>query len=181
MPVTMRPGKPVGLYHPDFERDNCGVGFIAHIKGASSHQIVADALQMLINMDHRGACGCEANTGDGAGILTAIPDAFFRRVTKLLGIVLPEKGRYGTGNFFFKHDDGLRAEMKRKVEEIVAEEGQLFLGWRDVPTDPIRADLGPTAPSSRSRMRVLVARSSTRCSMVSGPSSNMRSTLASSA
>ena len=149
MPVTMRPGKPVGLYHPDFERDNCGVGFIAHIKGASSHQIVADALQMLINMDHRGACGCEANTGDGAGILTAIPDAFFRRVTKLLGIVLPEKGRYGTGNFFFKHDDGLRAEMKRKVEEIVAEEGQLFLGWRDVPTDPIRADLGPTAREHR--------------------------------
>ncbi len=138
-----------GLYHPEFEKDSCGVGFIAHIKGEASHQIVADANQMLINMDHRGACGCEANTGDGAGILTAIPDTFFRKVTAYLGFDLPEKGRYGTGNFFFGHMEGERQRMKDVVEEMVAREGLVFIGWRDVPTDPVRADLGPTARSHR--------------------------------
>lgn len=138
-----------GLYHPDFEKDSCGVGFIAHIKGKANHQIVADANQMLINMDHRGACGCEANTGDGAGILTAIPDKFFRKVTAYLGFELPKKGRYGTGNFFFGHMEGERQRMKDVVEEMVAREELIFIGWRDVPTDPIRADLGPTARAHR--------------------------------
>jgi glutamate synthase (NADPH) large chain len=90
-----------GLYDPDLEKDSCGVGFVAHIKGKPSHQIVSDALTILINMDHRGACGCEANTGDGAGILVGMPDKFVRRIALAeFGIDLPKIGQYSVGNIF---------------------------------------------------------------------------------
>ena len=89
-----QPGLPrkQGLYDPQFEHDACGVGFIAHLKGKKSHQIIKDGLQILLNLDHRGACGCEANTGDGAGILIQMPDKFFRKVTAGTNINLPEFG-----------------------------------------------------------------------------------------
>jgi glutamate synthase (NADPH/NADH) large chain len=94
--------KQQGLYHPSFEKDSCGVGFIANIKSSKSHQIVSDALTMLERMEHRGACGCEPNTGDGAGILIQVPHEFFSSECTKLGFKLPAYGSYGVGLFFFR-------------------------------------------------------------------------------
>jgi glutamate synthase (ferredoxin) len=121
-----------GLYDPGTERDACGVGFVVHIKGQRSHQIVRNALQVLINLEHRGACGCEANTGDGAGILVQMPDAFLRKVA---GFALPPAGAYGAGLVFLPHDARDRETVRTIIATITAEEGQTLLGWRDVPTD----------------------------------------------
>ena len=132
-----------GLYDPAHEHDACGVGFVVHVKGRRSHSIVEQALKVLINLLHRGACGCEANTGDGAGILIQMPDRFFRRETARLGFALPPERHYGAGFIFLPRDPALRATIERRFEEIVAEEGQRVLGWRDVPTDD--AALGPSA------------------------------------
>ncbi len=138
-----------GLYDPAYEKDACGVGFVAQIKGQASHQIVKDADRILRNMDHRGARGAEKNTGDGAGILTAIPDKLFRRVApKELGVELPPRGRYGVGNIFLPSDERERAYCKETFERVIAEQGQEFLGWRVVPTEPEEANLGPTALQS---------------------------------
>ncbi|MBX3250046.1 MAG: glutamate synthase large subunit [Myxococcales bacterium] len=147
-PLVAPPGK-VGLYDPSFEHDACGVGFVADVRGRRSHQIVLDADQVLRNMDHRGACGCEANTGDGAGILTALPHEFLREVAaKELGVELPEPGRFAAGNIFLPTDPGERAHCKRTFERIIGEQGQTFVGWRTVPVDPDGADIGPTARAS---------------------------------
>jgi glutamate synthase (ferredoxin) len=121
-----------GLYDPAAEHDACGVGFVVHIKGHRSHQVVRNALQVLINLEHRGACGCEANTGDGAGILLQIPDAFFRTV---LPFALPAPGAYGAGLVFLPHEERDRETIRTLIARIVAEEGQTLLGWRRVPTD----------------------------------------------
>ncbi len=121
-----------GLYDPRHEHDACGVGFVVHMKGARSHEIVRQALQVLINLEHRGACGCEANTGDGAGILIQTPDRFFRKVVPF---ALPEAGAYAASLVFLPHDAGDRERIKTLIARIVAEEGQTLLGWRDVPTD----------------------------------------------
>src|SRR5262245_38303078 len=134
----MRFGLPEkhGLYDPAYEKDACGVGFVADVKGRRSHQIVLDADEVLRAMDHRGACGCETNTGDGAGILTALPHEFLRKVAKQdLGIDLPEPGRYGAGNVFLPQDELERKHCMRVFEESVREQGQTVLGWRVVPTD----------------------------------------------
>ena len=124
-----------GLYDPAFEHDACGVGFIAHIKGRRSHAIVRQALQVLINLQHRGACGCEANTGDGAGILLQMPDRFFRGEADRLGLELPPHRGYGAGLIFLPRDARHRAAIKALFERTVLEEGQRVLGWRAVPTD----------------------------------------------
>ena len=121
-----------GLYRPDDERDACGVGFVVHMKGKRSHDIVRKALHVLINLEHRGSCGCEANTGDGAGILVQPPDAFFRRH---VSFTLPEAGSYGAGLVFLPHDEKDRARIKELIAKVADEEGQRVLGWRDVPTD----------------------------------------------
>jgi glutamate synthase (ferredoxin) len=121
-----------GLYDPQTEHDACGVGFVVHIKGQRSHQIVRNALQVLINLEHRGACGCEANTGDGAGILLQMPDAFLRKVAPF---ELPAAGAYGAGLVFLPHDARDREAVRDLIARITAEEGQTLLGWRDVPTD----------------------------------------------
>ncbi|MEX2545049.1 MAG: glutamate synthase subunit alpha, partial [Phycisphaeraceae bacterium] len=145
-----RPGLPgvSGLYDPAQEHDACGVGFIAHIKGQRSHDIVRDALKMLQRMDHRGACGCETNTGDGAGIMTALPREFLAKAARRdAGIDLPEPGRYGAGNIFLPRDEAERAACKADLERIVAEQGQRLLGWRKLPVDAQGADVGPTALS----------------------------------
>ncbi|HOF86114.1 MAG TPA: hypothetical protein PLP41_10445 [Treponemataceae bacterium] len=142
MPFIRRPG-PCGLYNPDFEKDSCGVGFIANIKGKQSHRVVEDALHILCRMDHRGARGAEENTGDGAGILTALPDSFLRRVAaEESGITLPAPGQYAAGIVFLPVDDEKRHECKRSVERVITESGQLFLGWRTVPV--CNDTLGPT-------------------------------------
>src|SRR3984893_16247593 len=95
---------PQGLYDPRFEHDACGVGFICHMKGKASHEIVSSALLMLENMNHRGACGCEVDSGDGAGILVRVPDAFLRGKCQELGFTLPPAGEYGVGMFFLPQD-----------------------------------------------------------------------------
>jgi glutamate synthase (ferredoxin) len=126
---------PQGLYDPQHERAACGVGFVVHLKGQRAHTIVAQGLELLRNLEHRGACGREANTGDGAGILVQMPDRFLRKVTRLLGIELPAPGRYGAGLVFLPLDPAQRAAVVDLIETIVREEGQTVLGWRDVPTD----------------------------------------------
>ena len=138
-----------GLYDPAFEKDACGVGFVAHIKGQRSHQIVLDANEIMMNMEHRGACGCEANTGDGAGMLTGFPSDFMRKVAREeLNSELPEDGRFGAGVVFLPQDAGQRAQCKETVEEIIGEQGQVLVGWRTIPTDPTGANIGPTALSA---------------------------------
>ncbi|MGI9429887.1 MAG: glutamate synthase central domain-containing protein, partial [Bythopirellula sp.] len=135
-----------GLYDPSNEHDSCGVGFVAHIKGEPSHQILLDAEEILRNMDHRGACGCEANTGDGAGILTALPHGFLQKVVKAdLGVDLPAPGSFAAGNVFLPQIDAEREHCKAVFEELVAAQGQQLIGWRAVPTDKHAADIGPTA------------------------------------
>src|SRR3989454_8454452 len=127
--------KPQGLYDPAHEHDACGVGFVVDIKGRKSNAIVRRALQVLINLLHRGACGCEANTGDGAGILLQMPDRFLRKVCAGLGIALPGPKDYGAGLTFLPRDANQREKVEGLIAAIVAEEGQRLLGWRDVPTD----------------------------------------------
>ncbi|MEK7796648.1 MAG: glutamate synthase subunit alpha, partial [Pseudomonadota bacterium] len=135
--------RPGGLYDPATEHDACGVGFVVDIKGRRSHTLVEQGLTILKNLQHRGACGCEENTGDGAGILIQIPHAFLARECEKLGVKLPVAGEYGTGLVFLPRDPGQRAACEKLFEAIVREESQVVLGWRDVPVDD--AALGPSA------------------------------------
>lgn len=123
-----------GLYHPDFEHDACGIGFTAHLKGRKSHKIVADAIKMLERMDHRGACGCDPQTGDGAGILIQIPHEFFLDEGRKLGFKLPAVGEYGVGMVFFPDDEKERDECKDILERKISKLGMTLLGYRKVPT-----------------------------------------------
>jgi glutamate synthase domain-containing protein 1 len=135
--MDRNPGYPPaqGLYDPAHEHDACGVGFVVHVKGVRSHTIVRQALKVLVNLMHRGACGCEVNTGDGAGILIQIPDKFLRKEAQRLGMALPPAGEYGVGAVFLPRDTAARATIEALIETIVQEEGQQLLGWRDLPTD----------------------------------------------
>ncbi|MHC6180053.1 glutamate synthase large subunit [Clostridium sp. JNZ X4-2] len=132
-----------GLYDPDYEKDSCGVGFIASIKGEKTHGIVKKGIQILVNLTHRGAVGSDTKTGDGAGILVQIPDEFFRINCDNLGIGLPGSGEYGVGMVFFPRETALRLQCEGIFERITEKEGQRVLGWRDVPTD--NRDIGETA------------------------------------
>ncbi|MCE9588916.1 MAG: glutamate synthase large subunit [Planctomycetes bacterium] len=148
IPAEMVHGRPVrqGLYDPANEKDSCGVGIVAHIKGIPSHQIVTDALTALVNMNHRGACGCEENTGDGAGILVGMPYEFLEKAAKRdIGIDLPARGRYGAGLIFLPPDEADRNKCKEVFGQHVVKRGQKLLGWRRVPTDAVKADIGPSA------------------------------------
>src|SRR4029450_6511923 len=140
MALLAGPPAAAGLYDPIHEHDACGVRFVVHIKGQRSHSIVEQALQVLMNLRHRGACGCEANTGDGAGILLQIPDRFFRKVVPF---ALPPEGAYGAGLFFLPRAPEARGQVRETFERIVVEEGQRLLGWRDVPIDD--REVGPSA------------------------------------
>ena len=132
-----------GLYDPAMEHDSCGVGFVVDIKGRKSHKIVENALTILKNLLHRGACGCEENTGDGVGLLIQKPHKFFLRECKKSGFTLPAAEYYGAGLVFLPRDAAQSEECRQVFERIIAEEGQTVLGWRDVPTDD--SLLGPTA------------------------------------
>ncbi|MCH9740813.1 MAG: glutamate synthase large subunit [Epsilonproteobacteria bacterium] len=125
-----------GLYDPEFEHDACGVGFVAHLKGKQSHDIVSKGLELLANLEHRGAVGAEKNAGDGAGILTQMPDKFMRRVAKEAGIKeeLPAFGSYGVGVVYIPRDPAAYSETQSIVEQCIEELGQECLGWRRVPT-----------------------------------------------
>ncbi len=125
-----------GLYDPANEHDACGVGFVANIRGEKSHDVVRKGIQVLCNLEHRGACGCDPETGDGAGFLIQIPDAFLRREMRAQGIELPAPGRYAVGMLFLARDAAHAAEQASVFERISVAEGQGVLGWRDVPHDP---------------------------------------------
>ena len=139
----MKEPEQQGLYHPDFEKDSCGVGFIANIKGSKSHQIVSDALTMLERMEHRGACGCEPNTGDGAGILIQVPHDFFSSECRKLGFKLPAYGSYGVGLVFFPRDKKVREECRTVLNRKIKAMKMTLLGYRVLPTN--NSDLGETA------------------------------------
>ena len=124
-----------GLYSPSNEHDACGVGFVAHIKGKKSHQIVLQGLELLTNLTHRGATGHDPKLGDGAGLLMQIPDAFMREEAAKLDIELPAVGQYAVGNLFLPQVSSNRAKCEGVIENIIQEEGQTLLGWRDVPVD----------------------------------------------
>src|SRR5262245_62481531 len=135
---------PEGLYDSAHEHDACGVGFVVDMKGRKSHAIVSQALQVLKNLLHRGACGCEVNTGDGAGILIQMPHAFLARECAALGITLPAPRHYGAGLVFLPRDAAQAARCRATFATIVAEEGQAVPGWRSLPMHD-----SPLRPSSR--------------------------------
>ncbi len=132
-----------GLYDPAYEHDSCGIGFIVDIKGRKSHKIVENAMMMLKNLAHRGACGCEENTGDGVGMIIQTPHKFFIRACREINIALPRYGYYGSGTVFLPTNAKQAKQCQEIFEKIVIEEGQKVLGWRDVPTDDSK--LGRTA------------------------------------
>jgi len=140
-----------GLYDPQFEHDACGVGFIVHMKGEKSHDIVKNALTILCNLDHRGAVGAEFNTGDGAGILFQVPHGFLQKQMAAQGIALPDAGQYGVGMIYGSPHAEQRSRGRQLFEQVVAEEGLRVLGWRDVPTDD--SSLGNTAKASEPFMQ----------------------------
>jgi len=127
--------KKQGLYDPRNEHDACGVGFVAHMKGEKSHQIVKDGLFILENLTHRGAVGADPLMGDGAGILVQIPDGFFREEMAAQGITLPPVGEYGVGHIFMPRDEKQIEHFKKVIKDVIVEEGQVFIGFRDVPVD----------------------------------------------
>jgi glutamate synthase (NADPH/NADH) large chain len=149
-PGPGRPGKQ-GLYDPWFEHDACGVGFVVDMKGRKSHAILQNGLQILTNLDHRGASGAEVNTGDGAGVLLQMPHKFFVEAGKKARITIPGPGEYGAGLIFLPRNPAVRRKIEQKFEQIVQSEGQVFLGWRTVPVD--NSSLGETAKACEPFMR----------------------------
>ena len=124
-----------GLYTPQTEHDSCGVGLVANIKGDKSHQIIDESLQVLINLGHRGACGRDPETGDGAGILIQMPHQFFQAECGRLEMALPGPGGYGVGMVFLPPQDEAGAKCRALIESVIQQEGLELLGWRDVPVD----------------------------------------------
>src|SRR5690348_17171813 len=135
-----------GLYHPSFEHDACGIGFVADIKGGKSHQNISDALTVLENMEHRGACGCENNTGDGAGILIQMPHEFLYDECLQLGIQLPAYGKYGVGMVFFPKEVRFREECREIIHRAAERLNIEILGYRKLPVD--NSMIGDTARSA---------------------------------
>src|SRR3979409_2087949 len=146
-----------GLYDPSLEKDSCGVGFIADIKGRKSHQIVSDALSILCNLEHRGAVGADPRFGDGAGILVQIPHTFFKRKAAEIGFQLPEPGQYAIGALFMPKETAWRRVIQSIIAEQIKAEGMMLLGWRDVPSD--NSSLGETVkPTEPYHMQVFIGR-----------------------
>ncbi|WP_439615925.1 glutamate synthase large subunit [Shinella sp.] len=143
--------KRQGLYDPRNEHDACGVGFVAHLKGQKSHQIVQDGLFMLENLTHRGAVGADPLMGDGAGILVQIPDRFFREEMAKQGITLPKAGEYAAGHIFMPQDETLVEHFKKVIADVVAEEGQILIGFRDVPVDNSSLSKAPEIAATEPR------------------------------
>ena len=158
-PVTLRPGLPPrqGLYDPANEHDACGVAFVADIAGRVTHDIVEQGLTALCNLDHRGASGSEPDTGDGAGILVQVPDAFLRAVLSAdLQVELPAAGSYAVGTAFLSQDESAAATARAAIDAIAEQEGLRTLVWRELPVDPAGAGIGATALSVMPRFAQLV-------------------------
>ncbi len=149
--VRLGPPPKQGLYDPRFEHDACGVGFVADIKGRKSHRILQQAIQVLRNLDHRGACGCEVNTGDGAGVLLQMPHEFLLEACNKVRIALPDPGQYGCGLVFLPRNPTKRRKLEEQLGHIVQSTGLTLLGWRTVPTD--NTTLGETARASEPFVR----------------------------
>src|SRR4030042_994800 len=132
-----------GLYDPHLEHDSCGVGFVCDRRGRKSNEIIRQGLEVLRRLSHRGATGADPKTGDGAGILIQIPHRFFTKVCAEIGINLPCEGDYGTGLVFLPPDKKERRYCKKVFAKFIREEGQILLGWRNVPVDD--SDIGNTA------------------------------------
>jgi glutamate synthase domain-containing protein 1 len=150
-----------GLYDPAHEHDACGVGFVARISGEPSHDIVDKGIEVLLNLEHRGACGCDPDSGDGAGLIVQLPDAFLRREAAALGIELPEAGRYAVAQVFFTQDESAAARQREIFEATVVAEGQRLLGWREVPTHP--SAIGHVAREGLPRVRQLFVAAEGNC------------------
>src|SRR5689334_9326100 len=140
-----------GLYNPANEKDACGVGFVAHIKGQRAHGIVEQGLKILENLDHRGAVGADKLMGDGAGILIQLPDEFYRAEMAKQGVELPPPGEYGVGIIFLPKEHASRLACEQEVERAIKAEGQVLLGWRDVPVD---AEM-PMSPTVRAKEPII--------------------------
>ena len=140
-----------GLYDPANEHDACGVGFVAHIKGQKTHAIVGQALKILENLDHRGAVGADKLMGDGAGILIQLPDALYREEMAKQGVTLPAPGEYGVGMIFLPKEHASRLACEQEMERAILAEGQVVLGWRDVP---VNLDM-PMSPTVRDKEPVI--------------------------
>ena len=147
-----------GLYVPQLEKDSCGIGMIANLDGRKTHETVENALSMLKNMEHRGACGCEPDTGDGAGILIQMPHEFFKHKTKELGFELPEFGQYGVGVIFFPKDRNLRRQCRVLFNDYIDDLGFEVLGYRKVPTD--NEAIGESALAVEPRMEHVFVKAS---------------------
>ena len=136
-----------GLYDPTHERDACGVGFVAHIKGKKSHALIGQGLTILRNLTHRGAVGADPKASDGAGILVQLPDKLFREDMAKQGVKLPPFGQYGVGMVFLPREPASRLACEYEIERAIKDEGQVLLGWRDVPVSArMRARSMPSAP-----------------------------------
>ncbi len=165
-----------GLYSGLNEHDACGVGFVCNMKGKKSHKIVEDALKILVNLKHRGACGCEANTGDGAGLLIQIPHRFLKRELNRQGIKLPEPGHYGVASVYLPPSPAQRQQVQIMFEQAVRSAGQFVIGWRNIPQDD--KDIGPSAQLVEPDMRQFfiaaapTSRTTTRSNASSSSSAN---------
>ncbi|MGB6006646.1 glutamate synthase-related protein [Castellaniella sp.] len=155
-PASCPPGLPAaqGLYHPEYEHDACGVGFVAHIEGHKSHSVIQQALKILENLDHRGAVGADELMGDGAGILIQIPDQLYREDMAGQGVTLPPPDDYGVAMVFLPKETASRLACERELERAVRDEGQVVLGWRDVPIDH-EMDMSPTVRACEPIIRQL--------------------------
>ncbi|MGB7857559.1 MAG: glutamate synthase central domain-containing protein, partial [Pseudolabrys sp.] len=156
---TADPGTPLaqGLYDPALDKDSCGVGFVADIRGRKSHQLIEDGLRILCNLEHRGAVGADPRMGDGAGILVQIPHKFFAKKTAELGFKLPAAGEYAVGYLFMPQDPNWRQIIRDIYAEVIAREKLALLGWRDVPTD--NSTLGQSVkPTEPKHMQVFIGR-----------------------
>src|SRR5262244_1988221 len=146
-----------GLYDPALDKDSCGVGFIADIKGRKSHKIIEDALAILCNLEHRGAVGADPRAGDGAGILVQVPHKFFTKVAAKQGFKLPKPGEYAVGQLFMPRDPDWRQVNRDIYAQIIKRMGMTLIGWRDVPTD--NSTLGESVkPTEPMHMQVFIAR-----------------------
>src|ERR1700710_1546068 len=141
-----------GMYDPENEHDACGVGCVAHIKGRKRHEIIQQGLKILENLDHRGAVGADKLMGDGAGILIQIPDEYFRAEMAAVGIDLPPPGEYGVGQIFLPKEHASRLACEQELERTVKAEGQIVLGWRDVPVDATMP-ISPTVKAGEQGVR----------------------------
>src|SRR5271166_3601596 len=147
-----------GMYDPAHEHDACGIGFVASIRGEKSHSIIEQGIQVLINLTHRGACGCDPETGDGAGVLIQIPHKFFARECSTLGFTLPPMGEYGVGMVFLPVEPSHRLLAEGILERIARDEGLTVLGWRDTPLNA--GSIGRVARASQPYIEQIFIRGS---------------------